>query len=221
MGCEELIQAIGEKARGLREEILARAAAEARAITREAEGKRDGLLSNARARGAADARGEASGIVSSARLQARRELLAARHEKIESVLQALETQLGQFSSTAAYRGVLGVLLAECLAESPAPVTVRCRPEDLALVAELARRQGREIRVEETDLPGGGVETVAGTEGRFVCRNTLAERMERARPLLLQEAGRLLFGPQAAGEPSRKAPESCRATPTHGGFSGAS
>lgn len=193
MGFPELIHAIGEHAVQQREAILSRAGEEARTILRQAESRLPDALRDAKARAEAQAREEASRILSRARLAARREVQAARQRVIERALRALLERLGWLRSTPAYPAIVERLLAECLAEAADPVLVRCRREDRAAVEDAARRLGRAIAVEEADLPLGGVETASGPEGRLVCRNSLGDRMERARPLLLQEAGRCLFG----------------------------
>lgn len=201
MGYEELIQAIGEQARRQCDEILAHADEEARAVIRAAETQREGLLGSARARGAEAAAGEASRIVSAARIEARREISTAQIQVVEAALCALDVRLGGLMETREYREILGLLLAECLVESSDPVTVRCRREDRQAVEEHARRLDRDVRIEEADMPLGGLETAAGPEGRFVCRNSIADRLEWARPLLLQEAGLILLGLHDAGAQS--------------------
>jgi vacuolar-type H+-ATPase subunit E/Vma4 len=193
MGFEDLIRAIGEEAGRQRQAILAGAEEEARAIVRQAEDVLPGGLAGVREKAEAAARGEASRILSRARLAARREVLNARAEVIAETLRILEERLKVLIGTAGYRTLLERLLAECLADAAGSITVRCRCEDRAIVEEYARRCGFEITVEEVPLPLGGVEIAFGREGRCVVRNALADRLERARPLLLQEAGRLLFG----------------------------
>jgi hypothetical protein len=68
------------------------------------------------------------------------------------------------------------------------------------VEEIGRSAGIEVTVEEVPFALGGVEAVLGPQGRCVVRNTLADRLERSRPLLLQEAGRLLFGGEGDARP---------------------
>jgi vacuolar-type H+-ATPase subunit E/Vma4 len=198
MGFQELIQAIGEQAVRQREAILSQAEEEARAIVRQAEARLPDLLRGARTRAEAGAREDALRILSLARLEARRAVRAARHRVVEHVVHLLGEQLAGLSSTMEYRAVLEALLAECLAEAAGPVTVRCRREDRAIVEEFARRQRLVVSIEEASLPLGGVETTSGPDGRIVCRNGLDDRLESARPLLLQEAGRLLFGRSGGG-----------------------
>jgi vacuolar-type H+-ATPase subunit E/Vma4 len=193
MGFEDLIRAIGEEAGRQRQAILAGAEEEASAIVRQAEAVLPGGPAAVREKAEAAARGEAARMLSRARLAARREVLAARAEVIAETLRLLEERLTVLTGTVEYRALLERLLAECLAEAAGPVTVRCRREDRAIVEDYARRGGFAVTVEEIPIPLGGVETASGREGRCVVRNTLADRLERSRPLLLQEAGRLLFG----------------------------
>ncbi|HWR98142.1 MAG TPA: V-type ATP synthase subunit E [Candidatus Methanoperedens sp.] len=193
MGFEELLQAIGEEAGRQRSAILAGAEAEARAIVARAEAGLPAEFASLKAAAAAAARAEAARILSRARLAARREVLAARAEVIAAALRALEERLAALPAAGGYHVFLGRLVDECLAEAADPVTLRCRPEDRMVVEERARGSGREIAVEEVPLALGGVEAVFGPEGRCVVRNTFTERLERSRPLLLQEVGRLLFG----------------------------
>jgi hypothetical protein len=79
------------------------------------------------------------------------------------------------------------------------LVVRGRAEDRAVLVAHARDLGRDAAFEERELPLGGVETADGPEGRAVARNGFADRLEAARPRLLEEAGRALFG--APGEPA--------------------
>lgn len=197
-GCEELIRTIGERVCLQREEILGRAEADSRTIIREAEAQREGRLERARIRGEAAARKEASRLASQARIDARREVLAARYEIIEEAMRLLEVELRAFLETEDYRKLVGLLLAEGLAETSAPVTVRCRGEDRRTVEDYALRNGLGISVAESPFPLGGVEIVAGPEGRFIVRNTIADRIDALRPRLLQEANRLLFASPDGG-----------------------
>ena len=202
MGFDELLQAIGEQACRQRETILGKAEVEAQAILREAAARRDATLRQARAHGESSACKAASRILSQARLQARREVQAGRHEVLEAALRAMERHLQRLIDTEAYRDILGRLLEECLKDADGPVTVCCRPEDRAAVEEHARRLVRDITIEEeTSFPFGGVTAAFGPEGRVVCRNTFADRIERIRPLLLKEAARLLFSPTEGARPA--------------------
>lgn len=197
MGTEELIAALGEPAARQREQILAQAAKEADDLIRQAEGRRESVIEKARARGSAAARAESARIESRARIGAKREVLAARYEVIERALAELERRLAALAGTDAYPPIFDALLAECLAETDGPTTVRCRPEDRGLVEAYAARSGRSLAVEAAPFPLGGVETASGPGGARVCRNSFADRIEKIRPLLLQEAGRLLFSPAGA------------------------
>jgi len=197
MGFDELLQAIGQEAGRQRQAILAGADEEARAILARAAGAQPAELAASRAAADRRARAEAARILSRARLAARREVLAARAEVIAAALRLLEERIAALPGTAGYAVLLGRLVDECLEETDGPVTIRCRSEDRAAVEEHARRAGRTLAVEEAALALGGVEAVFGPEGRCLVRNSFADRLERCRPLLLQEAGRLLFG--GAGE----------------------
>lgn len=193
MGFEDLIQAIGEEAGRQRRAIIAAAEEQARGIVGEAESGASRARPMAAGGPETAARGEAARILSRARLAARREVLAARAAVLDDTLRALEERLSGMLGTPAYRAVLERLLDECLEGAVGPVTVRCRPADREAVEEMLRGRGMEAAIEEHPFALGGVEAVIGAEGRCVVRNTIADRLERSRPLLLQEAGRLLFG----------------------------
>lgn len=199
MGFDELLEAIGEPARRQREAIIVAAEAQAQAILGEAAARREATLRQALAAGEATARREAARILSQARLQARREIQSARHEILEAAFRAVERRLRELIGAETYPELLGRLLEEALRDADGPATVRCRPQDRAAVEGQARRLGRDISVEEdASLSFGGVNCALGPEGRVVCRNALADRMERIRPLLLQEASRLLFAAREGG-----------------------
>ncbi|HEY5998717.1 MAG TPA: V-type ATP synthase subunit E family protein, partial [bacterium] len=118
-------------------------------------------------------------------------------EVIAAALRGLEERLVGLRGTPAYEALLARLVDECLEDAAGPVTIRCRPEDRGAVEEILRRRSAEAAIETAPLPLGGVEALLGPEGRCVVRNGLADRLEDARPLLLQEAGRLLFGAEGA------------------------
>jgi len=193
VGVEDLIGAIGGDAARRIDEIRAGAREQAEAILREAgeEGRR--IVEGAAARGEAAARAEAARIVSAARLAARRELLAARQRLVEQALDLVGARLRAHSASPAYAGTLVSLLRECGDTADGPLVVRCRPEDRPLLEAAARGIGLEATLEDADLPFGGVETASGPGGRVVCRNGMADRLEAARPLLLEVAARELFG----------------------------
>lgn len=199
MGFEELLGAIGEEAFRQRDAILAKAREEAEEVLREAAARREDTLRAARERAGPAAQAEALRILSQARLAARREVQAARSELVAAALADLEARLGRLLGAEAYPAVLRELLGECLAEAPGqgPAVLRCRRDDLTAVRDLARALGADAAVEEGPFPLGGVSAAFGPEGRFVCRNGLDDRLERLRPRLLQEAGRLLLGGQGA------------------------
>lgn len=198
MGFEDLIGSIGEEAARQRGAILGRAEAEAREIIRSAEVAGAMLLEGVRERGAAAARSEVARVISRARLAARREVLAARHRLVEEAFRALDERLRAFVASPAYGATLGLLLRESAEGYAGTCTVRCRTVDRAVLERHARTLELEATFEDEPLRLGGVEIATGPDGRVVFRNGLADRLEAARPWLLQEAGREIFGDGGSG-----------------------
>lgn len=200
MGFDEVIGAIGEQAARQRAQIIARAEEEAGGLLREAEALRAATFRSVAARAEAAARAEGARIESRARLEARRLVQSARYALVAGALAALEALLAGFVGTAAYGEALERLLDEALEDAEPPVVVRCRAEDRAAVEACGRRRGLAFAVEEAPFATGGVEVASGPDGRLVRRNSFADRMARARPLLLAEAGRGLLSDPPAEAP---------------------
>jgi vacuolar-type H+-ATPase subunit E/Vma4 len=99
--------------------------------------------------------------------------------------------------------VLAKLLNEVLPEWPeGEIVIRADAGTRALLKPLM--EGRAVRFEpiETTSPGenpyGGFE-LSDREGKIVIRNTFRSRLEKARPNLLVELNRSLFGEFPAGQ----------------------
>ena len=69
--------------------------------------------------------------------------------------------------------------------------------DRGLLEGLARRQGRSLSVEESDIPLGGF-VVSSPDGLFVQRNTFEDRIAKARPRLAREIASRVFAAERQG-----------------------
>jgi V/A-type H+-transporting ATPase subunit E len=193
MSQRELMEAIGQQVLAQRERIMAQANERAATIVRKAEAEKDKFLHAAVTRAAASVKKEEAKIVNEAKLQAKKELLMAKQQLVDDTMGGLETALRELPKRKDYRAVLVSLLDEALEGAEGEVRVRCRTEDRKLVEEHLKARQLKGKVESADLPLGGVDASWGTRGEFIRRNNFASRLEKIRPLLLQEANRIIFG----------------------------
>ncbi len=174
---------IVNKARAQAEGLIARAAAEAETLEREADRRVREELARQR---------EES--LSRASLTRRRLLLQAKHEVLDAVWQ--RTAEKAMALTGADRArILQGLLDELLEAVPTgPLTVIIDRRERAAVAPLL--EARKLAVEERSRDDLllGAEIVADGE---ILRTSFATRLAKARPQLLIELNRLLFAEQQA------------------------
>lgn len=174
---------IVNKARAQAEGLIARAAAEAETLEREADRRVREELARQR---------EES--LSRASLTRRRLLLQAKHEVLDAVWR--RTAEKAMALTGADRArILQGLLDELLEAVPTgPLTVIIDRRERAAVAPLL--EARKLAVEERSRDDLllGAEIVADGE---ILRTSFATRLAKARPQLLIELNRLLFAEQQA------------------------
>ncbi len=184
---ETLLRALEQDAAAKCEEIISEAEAAAREVVeaaeRDAEAEREKRLSAVREK--MDRLHTSS--VNAARVKANARMLGIRHELIDMVLgRVVEHFKGMHKDE--YAGVLGILYDEvirdvaCHGESP---VVYAHPDDIAHLpsakAEPRADQGISLGVVLSD-----------SDGRVVARNTVEERIKKARKALVPVLDRMLF-----------------------------
>ncbi|MDQ7828803.1 MAG: V-type ATP synthase subunit E family protein [Armatimonadota bacterium] len=189
----ELIALLEREAAAERERVLAAARAEADEIRRAAEAEAREELERQREAVEAEVRTARVRAQSTARLQAQALVLAAKDEALNAVFsRAAEALEAVVRDRARYARVLDHLVAEGLNDFPDPVVVEAHPDDLEPVRAAVARLRADTEVRPAPDVRAGVRLRA-PDGRYVVLNTLPQRLERARPALLAEVARVLWG----------------------------
>ncbi len=193
MAGSELIALLEREAQAERQRILDEARAQAEAIRVQATREAEAYLDGARARLEAEGRAALVKARSAAQLRAASLVLQAKEEEIGRVFAAAEAALAELvRDPARYPDVLRTFIAEGLRGFIGGAVVTVNPSDEALAAELVR--GREGVLEvRTDPAVRGGARISSSDGRFVVTNTLASRLERARPALAADVAKTLWG----------------------------
>lgn len=201
-GAEKIVEKIMHDAGAEAEEVRRQAREEAEQVvekaTREAEQEKEQLLKEGRAR--ADERHRQ--LVTSAHMDGRRQVLGAKEELINEVLEEAQRELARLPRER-YARVLRDLLLAAAGEEEQELILSPRdredlgPELLEQVRTQRQEQGRPVRLalaEETrPLEGGFVLRQGGVELNYSFFALLRSRQEE----LEAEVARILFAPAAA------------------------
>jgi V/A-type H+/Na+-transporting ATPase subunit E len=142
-------------------------------------------------------RSEATGIVYSAQLKAKNQLIKAQEETVDVAFHKAELRLKDLDKQADYPQILEVLLDECLDFFPqGEVLVQVRPNDRGTLEKMLSDRGRSFRISDTPLAASGGLVVSSPDGQIVVSNTFDSRLERARDHLRLEISKTLFGAEA-------------------------
>jgi vacuolar-type H+-ATPase subunit E/Vma4 len=202
MGYEELIRDLQREAARKQEAVLAAAREEARQIMADAMQQCDRLeqeFQNAMSR---DLERERTRLLNLARREARTLPAQVKADLVRLVFTRLEERLKAVASEKRYPAVLGRLLNETKPEWPeGEIVIRADAGTRTLVGPLMG--GRAARFEPIENTAAGLDPYGGFElanrdETVVIRNTFRSRLEKARPDLLVEMNRLLFGEIPAG-----------------------
>lgn len=193
MGYEELVRHLIRTAETRRDGILARAREKASKIVEDA--RRTSEASGEDASNAADKESNLARLhrMNRARQEANEMRLRARATVADAVMDRVLERLPLLPGEARYPAIAERLFREILPELP-PGNVIVRADGVVRAALESSDVAGRIRFEPfPDAEIGGVEA-SDEDGRFLLRNTLRSRFEKARPAMLAELGRRLPGP---------------------------
>lgn len=203
-------KSIAEGIRALRQEILSKAQRQAEALLEEAKEEREAARRQAEKRAQAireeildEARKEATltkqRIISAARLEAQRMLLAKREELISRVFAEVRNRLAELRRSDAYPDILRRLILEAAASlGGGELIVWANEEDMALLSDQFLAQvaqeldpGTTFRRGKSpvDIDGGVI--VGRADGRMRYDNSFAARLERWKDELRSQVHRIL------------------------------
>jgi len=173
--------------------VLADAKARAEQVEAEAKAAAQAYVESQRQRLEAERKAAMAKAQSGAQVQAAALVLRAKDEAVAGVFrQAGQALLRLQQDRARYAAVLRGLIKEAAAGLSGRIVIEVHPEDRETASQAVRELGLEADVRTADHVRGGAR-VATPDRRFVVENTLASRIERARPLLASEVAQLLWG----------------------------
>jgi vacuolar-type H+-ATPase subunit E/Vma4 len=201
MGYEELIRDLRREAALKQGAVSASAQEEARQIIADAMHQCDRMEQGFQDSMTRDLEQERTRLLNRARREARLMLAQAKSELARNVFARLEEKLKAVVSEKRYPSVLERLLNETRPEWPeGEIVIRADSKTQShLKPLLGNRPARFESIEKTAAidPCGGFE-LSNREKTIVIRNTFRSRLSKARPDLLVEMNRLLFGENQVG-----------------------
>jgi vacuolar-type H+-ATPase subunit E/Vma4 len=188
----ELITLLEREATAEREQILNDARTQADEFRAQARREAEEYLAATRARLEADARAALVKAQSTAQLRAASLVLQAKEQEIARVFTAAEAELAKFArDPQRYPAALRAFIEEGVQGLQGRAVVTVNPADQVLVQDLVRHRGWDATVQTDPAVQGGAR-ISSSDARFVVTNTLASRLERARPALAAEVARALW-----------------------------
>lgn len=188
----DLITLLEREAAAERDGVLAEARAQAATLTADAQRQADEMLAAHKARLEAETRGALVKAQSTAHLRAAALVLRAKADAIAAVFADAQTELARLVHDGQrYPAALRHFIAEAVEGFPAGAIVSVNPADQPVAEALVKERGWNVTVRGDPEVQGGVR-VALPDGRLVVTNTLASRLDRARPILVAELARVLW-----------------------------
>lgn len=189
----ELIALLEQEAAAERERVLTEARQQAEEIRAAAQAEARRVVEAQREQQVAALRAARVRAQSTAQLQAQALVLEQKDQAIVEVFRRAEQALGNVvGDRARYANVLERLIAEGIQGFPGHVVIETHPDDADLARSATKRQRVDAEVRSADGVRGGVRLVSA-DGRYVVLNTLPSRLAQARPTLVPEVARVLWG----------------------------
>jgi vacuolar-type H+-ATPase subunit E/Vma4 len=193
VGDESLASHLIGKAGARRDALLAAARDEARSRLARARAEADAMAAEAAGALAREAGRRRALRIGAARAEARRIVALARASLVEAILSRVSERIARIPGSARYPEIAERLCREILPELPAACgVVRADPP----TADAFRRLAPDAPCRIEPLPPealGGIE-LSDEEDTFRVRNTLASRLRKARPTLVESVGLTLGAP---------------------------
>ena len=188
----ELITLLQREADAEREQVLAEGRKQADAILADARRQAEETVTAARVRLEADQKAALLKAQSTAQLHAASLVLRAKEEEIERIFERADAELARLlDDSQRYPAALRSFVEEALQGFQGRATVSVSPSDEPVVQGLARVRGWDVDVRADASVRGGAR-VSAPDGRYMVTNTMASRLERARPALAAELAKLLW-----------------------------
>jgi len=139
---------------------------------------------------------ECTGIVYSASLKAKNELIKAQEETVNEAFRLAEQRLAGLRSNEEYPRVFELLLDECLEVLEGEVVLRVRADDRDLLDKLMANRGAPYSISETPLEASGGLFAGSPDGEVIVYNSFESRLTKAKETLRLEISNALFASEA-------------------------
>ena len=193
MAIEDMFRALEEQAEAECETIREDASAQVDAVRREAEDKATQIKARRLEEAEAVARSKASHAVNAARLANKKDVAALKGNAVSDVFEAARERLTAVRSGEGYEKLFTVLLDQALECADGECDVLVDPADVELANRIVPALGRNgISVKGEISTAGGV-VVTTDDGRIIHRNTLEDRLEKAKNQAQARIAEILFG----------------------------
>lgn len=193
MSQKELIDAICQQAHIKTDEVLGEAKERAKTIVRKAESETGKIKEGIIQRAVNSVKSEEAKIINEARLSAKKELLVAKHQVIDKVMESLKKRIEELPGKKEYPFIFESLLRESLNGASGPVLIRCMTRDRKLAEKFAQEASLQATIEESLKGSSGVEVLWGENSQFIRKNSFDDRMTKIYAELLKEANSMIFG----------------------------
>jgi vacuolar-type H+-ATPase subunit E/Vma4 len=139
---------------------------------------------------------ECTGIVYSASLKAKNELIKAQEETVYEAFRLAEQRLAGLHSNEEYPKIFELLLDECLEILDGEVVLRVRADDRGLLDKLMANRDVPYSISETPLEASGGLVAGSPDGEVIVYNSFESRLSKAKETLRLEISNALFNPEA-------------------------
>ncbi len=186
------MRALEDKARTTVESIKSEAEKEKKRIMAEAQNEA-ARIRRQRLKKIEDAlRSEATAMIYSATLKAKKEVNQAREEVVENVFRIAQEKISRLSEEDSYSDIFKALLDECVELIDGEIVFQVRPEDRSLLERLLAEKGIQYSISDVPLESSGGLNAMSADGRIIVYNTFEKRLERAKKRLRLEISNILF-----------------------------
>lgn len=186
------MRALEDKARTTVESIKSEAEEEVKRIMAEAENEAS-RTRRQRLKKIEDAlRSEATAMIYSATLKAKKEVNQAREQAVENVFRIAQERISRLSKEDSYPDIFKALLDECIELIDGEIVFQVRPEDRLLLERLLAEGDIQYRISDVPLESSGGLIAMSADGSVAVYNTFERRLEKAKKRLRLEISNILF-----------------------------
>ena len=139
---------------------------------------------------------ECTGIIYSASLKAKNELIKAQEQTVDEAFRLAEQRLAGLHSNEEYPKIFELLLDECLEILDGEVVLRVRADDRDLVDNLMASRHVPYTISETPLEASGGLVAGSPDGEVTVYNSFESRLNKVKETLRLEISNALFASEA-------------------------